>query len=72
MLIIGVVTTLSKKLYKEYGHKFFETYNWPFDFIVYSEDMLDIPNMKGLVVRSSFDEIPELKEFVERNKDRPV
>ena len=72
MLRIGVVTTLSKKLYKEYGHKFFETYNWPFDLIVYSEDMLDIPNMKGLVVRSSFDEIPELKEFLERNKDRPV
>mgnify|MGYP003655051070 CR=1 FL=1 len=69
---IGVVTTLNKKLYKQYGHKFFETYNWPFDLIVYSEDMMDIPNMKGLVVRSSFDEIPELKEFVERNKDRPV
>ena len=34
MLRIGVVTTLSKKLYKEYGHKFFETYNWPFDLIV--------------------------------------
>jgi hypothetical protein len=69
---IGVVTTLNKKLYKEYGHKFFETYNWPFDLIVYSEDMMDIPNMKGLVVRSSYEEIPELKEFVERNKDRPV
>jgi hypothetical protein len=31
---IGVVTTLNKKLHKEYGHKFFETYNWPFDLIV--------------------------------------
>ena len=58
MLRIGVVTTLNKKLYKQYGYKFFETYNWPFDLIVYSEDMVDIPRT-GLVVRSTFDEIPE-------------
>ena len=25
---IAVVTTLNKKLYKQYGYKFFETYNW--------------------------------------------
>lgn len=42
--MIAVVTTLNKKLYKQYGHKFFETYNWPFNLIVYSEDMLDIPH----------------------------
>ena len=71
MLRIGVVTTLNKKLYKQYGYKFFETYNWPFDLIVYSEDMLDIPRT-GLVVRSTFDEIPEAYNFVERNKDKPV
>lgn len=68
---IGVVTTLNKKLYKQYGHKFFETYNWPFDLIVYSEDMLEIPN-SNIIVRSIYDEIPECEEFVNRNKNRPV
>ena len=68
---IGVVTTLNKKLYKQYGHKFFETYNWPFDLIVYSEDMLDIPNHR-IVVRSTFDEVPSCEQFVNRNKDKPV
>ena len=51
---IGVVTTLNKKLYNQYGHKFFETYNWPFDLQVYSEDLLDIPH-QNIIVRSTFD-----------------
>ena len=68
---IGVVTTLNKKLYKQYGYKFFETYNWPFHLTVYSEDMLDVPN-QNIIVRSTFDEIPSCEEFVNRNKDRPV
>ena len=68
---IAVVTTLNKKLYKQYGYKFFETYNWPFDLIVYSEDLNDIPRT-DIVVRSIFDEIPECEEFVNRNKHRPI
>jgi len=68
---IGVVTTLNKKLYKQYGYRFFETYNWPFDLQVYSEDMLEIPNTNH-IVRSIFDEVPECEEFVNRNKDRQV
>lgn len=68
---IAVVTTLNKKLYKQYGHKFFETYNWPFDLFVYSEDMLDVPNT-DIIVRSTFDEMPECEEFVNRNKQRQV
>ena len=68
---IAVVTTLNNKLYKQYGYKFFETYNWPFHLTVYSEDMLDIPN-QNIIVRSTFDEIPSCEEFVNRNKDRPV
>ena len=68
---IAVVTTLNKKLYKQYGYKFFETYNWPFDLIVYSEDLNDIPRT-NIVIRSIFDEIPECEEFVNRNKHRPV
>src|SRR6056300_681314 len=68
-LNIAVVTTLNKKLYKAYGHKFFETYNWPFDLIVYCEDMLEIPH-SNVIVRSTYDEIPECEEFVNRNKHR--
>ena len=69
--MIAVVTTLNKKLYKQYGHKFFETYNWPFNLIVYSEDMLDIPHT-NLIPKSTFDEIPQCEEFINRNKDKPV
>jgi len=66
---IGVVTTLNKKLYKDYGHRFFETYNWPFDLHVYSEDMLNIPH-SDIIPRSIFDEVSSCEEFVERNKDK--
>ena len=69
--MIGVVTTLNKKLYKQYGHKFFDTYNWPFPLIVYSEDLNEIPNT-NLIVRSTYDEIPQCEEFVNRNKTKPV
>lgn len=68
---IQVVTTLNKKLYNAYAKRFFETYNWPFDLTVYSEDMLDIPH-QNLIVKSTFDEIPQCEEFVNRNKERPV
>ena len=68
---IAVVTTLNKKLYKQYGYKFFESYKWPFDLIVYSEDLNDIPHT-DIVVRSIFDEIPECEEFINRNKHRQV
>lgn len=66
---IAVVTTLNKKLYDKYGFKFFETYNWPFDLIVYSEDELEI---EGIDVKPLFCEVPDCRDFVERNKDKPV
>ena len=66
---IQVVTTLNKKLYNSYAKRFFETYNWPFDLTVYSEDMLDIPNY-DTIVRSIYDEVPSCEEFVQRNKNR--
>ena len=68
---IAVVTTLNNKLYKQYGYKFFETYNWPFYLAVYSENMNGIPNTNH-IVRSIFDEVPNCEEFVNRNKKRPV
>jgi len=57
-LKIKTITTWNNKLYEEYAHRFKETYNWPFPLKIYNEDEC---MMKA---------IPELKEFVERNKDR--
>ncbi len=55
---IKTVTTWNNKLYEEYAHRFKETYNWSFPLKVYNEDEC---MMKA---------IPDLKEFVERNKHR--
>ena len=55
---IKTITTYNNKLYKEYAYRFKETYNWPFPLKIYNEDEC---MMKA---------IPELKEFVDRNKDR--
>jgi len=57
---IQVVTSWNNKLYKEYAYRFKETYNWPFDLLVYNEDV------------DMFDKIPDLKKFIEKNKDREV
>ena len=55
---IKTITTWNNKLYEEYAHRFKETYNWPFPLKIYNEDECMMKT------------IPELKEFVERNKDR--
>ena len=55
---IKTITTYNNKLYKEYAYRFKETYNWPFPLKIYNEDECMMKT------------IPELKEFVERNKDR--
>jgi len=55
---ILVVTTFNNKLESAYAHRFRETYNWSFQLKVYNEDL------------GMYAQIPELKEFVDRNKDR--
>ena len=55
---ILVVTTFNNKLESAYAHRFRETYNWSFQLKVYNEDL------------GMYAQIPELKEFVNRNKDR--
>ena len=55
---IKTITTWNNKLYEEYAHRFEETYNWPFPLKIYNEDEC---MMKA---------IPDLKEFVERNKHK--
>ena len=67
---IAVLTTLNKRLFENYGYKFFETYKWPFELYVYSEDLLLI-NKKCEIV-NLFERVPEAKKFVERNKYRKI
>jgi len=57
---IKLVTSYNQKLFDQYAHRFEKTYNWPFEKVVYNED-------EGM-----FDLIPDLKSFVERNKNRPI
>jgi len=54
------ITTWNNKLYREYAHKFEATYNWEWPYTVYNED-------DGM-----YESIPDLKKFVDRNKDRPL
>jgi len=69
---IGVITTLNKKLFGDYGYMFFDNYNWfDFDLVVYSEDMKEIPQHKFNVI-NLFEKVPECKQFVERNKNKPI
>ena len=34
---IAIVTSLNRKLYDYYAHRFYSTYNWPFDCYIYHE-----------------------------------
>ena len=64
---ILVVTSFNSSLYSQYAHRFIETYNWPFDLQIYSED--SIPNVKTINI---FENVPECKKFIERNKTKIV
>lgn len=57
---IKVVTTYNNKLYQIYAHRFFDTYNWPFEIVGYNED------------ENFFDLVPECKSFIDRNLHREV
>ena len=51
-LNIKVITTYNNKLFKEYAHRFKETYNWPFELIVYNEDENILPDLNNFVQRN--------------------
>ena len=67
---IKTVTTFNNRLYNEYGYRFIESYNWPFELIVYSED--NVQNLESIQPYNTFDIIPQCKEFVDRNRKREV
>src|SRR6056300_2121804 len=55
---ILTVTTWNNKLFDAYAHRFQSTYNWSFHLKIYNED------------GDMFDEVPNFKSFVERNKNK--
>ena len=63
-----VITSFNEKLYNEYAHRFVKTYNWPFDLKIYTELKFNIDNENFEVIELEQDS----KNFVERNKHRPV
>lgn len=64
-----VVTSFNKKLYDDYAYRFFQTYNWPFDLHVYSEQYFAFnPYEVGVVVHELGE---DCKNFMLRNKVRP-
>ena len=70
------VTTFNKRLYKEYAHRLIGTYSATDQdtrMVVYVEDDLKYyPKHAQIEFRSLFDEEPELKNFIDRNHNRPV
>jgi hypothetical protein len=65
---ILTVTTYNRKLYDEYAKRFLETYNWPFDLKIYVEE--DDFWHPRVTYKNIFKEVPDCKEFVNRNKHR--
>lgn len=63
-----VITSFNEKIYNDYAHRFLSTYNWPFDLIIYTELKFKIENKKFELIELE----QESKNFVERNKHRPV
>ena len=62
---ILVITSFNEKLYKEYAHRFTETYNWPFELNIYTETLFNIKQNYKIIQLHD-----DCKNFVERNKDR--
>ena len=70
---IAVVTTLNKKLYEYYAHRFYSTYNWPFDCYIYHEGWIpEIDPMRPIIHRDIYETNPELKSFIQRNSNRNI
>ena len=68
---IAIVTSLNRKLYDYYAHRFYKTYNWPFDCYIYHEGWIpEIDPMRNIFHRDIHDTNPTLKKFAERNENR--
>jgi len=69
------ITTFNKKLYEKYSYGFMRSFKLPFDLVIYSEDNLEFLKNKynfNFELKNSFDEIPELQKFINKNKKRNI
>ena len=68
---IAIVTSLNRKLYEYYAHRFYKTYNWPFDCYIYHEGWIpEIDPERNIFHRDIHDTNPTLKDFIKRNENR--
>ena len=68
---IAIVTSLNRKLYEYYAHRFYKTYNWPFDCYIYHEGWIpEIDPERNIFHRDIHDTNPTLKDFIKRNETR--
>ena len=73
MLRVACVTTFNEKLYSEYAHRMLDSYSWPFDLYVYTEDFSrNTYNYRISEVRNIYELDPECFDFVESNKNKQV
>ena len=62
---ILVITSFNKKLYEEYAHRFVESYNWPYDLKIYTEELFNINKDYEMLILND-----DCKSFVKINKDK--
>jgi hypothetical protein len=60
-----VITSFNKKLYDEYAHRFIESYNWPYDLKIYTEELFNLNKDYEVLLLND-----NCKNFVERNKNK--
>ena len=73
-----IITSMNERLYHEYGHRFFDTFDRRLELIVYHEDYSDsagdkppyIPQWAGHIHTPTV--VPELYRWCEAHKDRPI
>ena len=70
---IAIVTSLNRKLYEYYAHRFYKTYNWPFDCYIYHEGWIpEIDPMRNIFHRDIHETNPTLKDFIKRNDSKNI
>lgn len=70
------VTTFNKELFDRYAHTLLDSYRQTKQLIkmyVFVEDTIDLfPRYENVIFKNLYDEEPNCREFVKRNKNRPV
>lgn len=70
------ITSFNKKLYEDYAYRFTDTYNLPFDLIIYGEDNLEFLKEKyknvnyNFTIANSIQLMKDLNDFIKRNTKR--